>query len=55
MRKITLMIPALKKIPLLLFIFVFVLPLSARSEIKAGSVEITPFAGYTFFDDQHNL
>jgi OOP family OmpA-OmpF porin len=49
------MIPALKKIPLLLFLFVFVLPLSARSEIKAGSVEITPFAGYTFFDDQHNL
>jgi OOP family OmpA-OmpF porin len=55
MRKIFLMIPVLKKMPLLLFIFVCLLPLSARSEIKAGSVEISPFAGYTFFDDQHNL
>ena len=55
MRKISLMIPILKKMPLLLFLLAFVLPLPVRAEIKAGSVEVTPFAGYTFFDEQHNL
>jgi OOP family OmpA-OmpF porin len=55
MRKISLMIPVLKKMPLLLFLLVFVLPLSARSEIKAGSVEVTPFAGYNFFEERQNL
>ena len=49
------MIPILKKMPLLLFLLAFVLPLPVRAEIKAGSVEVTPFAGYTFFDEQHNL
>ena len=35
--------------------FVFLLPLSARSEIKAGSFEVTPFAGYNFFESDQNL
>lgn len=35
--------------------FVFLLPLSARSEIKAGSVEVGPFAGYNFFQNSQNL
>jgi len=35
--------------------FVFLLPLSARSEIKAGSFELTPFAGYNFFEKRQNL
>jgi OOP family OmpA-OmpF porin len=35
--------------------FVFLLPLSARSEIKAGSLELTPFAGYNLFENNQNL
>jgi OOP family OmpA-OmpF porin len=35
--------------------FVFLLPLSARSEIKAGSFEVGPFGGYNFFEDRQNL
>ncbi|MDO8721121.1 MAG: outer membrane beta-barrel domain-containing protein [Syntrophales bacterium] len=35
--------------------FVFLLPLSARSEIKAGSFEVTPFVGYNFFENDQNL
>ena len=35
--------------------FVFLLPLPARSEIKAGSLELTPFAGYEVFRKDQNL
>jgi OOP family OmpA-OmpF porin len=35
--------------------FVLLLPLSARSEIRAGSVEVNPFAGYNFFVGGQNL
>jgi OOP family OmpA-OmpF porin len=35
--------------------FIFLLPLSARSEIKAGSFEVGPFAGYNFFENSQNL
>jgi OOP family OmpA-OmpF porin len=35
--------------------FVFLLPLSARSEIKAGSFEVGPFGGYNFFQSGQNL
>ncbi len=34
---------------------VFLLPLSARSEIKAGSFEVGPFGGYNFFESDQNL
>ena len=34
---------------------VFLLPLSARSEIKAGSFEVSPFVGYNFFENSQNL
>lgn len=34
---------------------IFLLPLSARSEIKAGSFEVSPFAGYNFFESRQNL
>ncbi len=34
---------------------VFILPLSARSEIKEGSFEVTPFGGYNFFETKQNL
>jgi OOP family OmpA-OmpF porin len=35
--------------------FVFLLPLSARSEIKGGSFEVNPFVGYNFFQGSQNL
>jgi OOP family OmpA-OmpF porin len=35
--------------------FVFLLPLSARSEIREGSFEVSPFAGYNWFQDKQNL
>jgi OOP family OmpA-OmpF porin len=35
--------------------FVFLLPLSARSEIKAGSFEVGLFGGYNFFQSSQNL
>ena len=45
----------MKKSAPLLIISVLLFPLSARCEIKAGSVEISPFAGYNFFDSGQNL
>lgn len=35
--------------------FALLLPLAAHAEIKAGSVEVSPFAGYNYFDNRHNL
>jgi len=35
--------------------FVFLLPLSAHSEIRAGSVEVNPYAGVNFFQSNQNL
>jgi len=35
--------------------FALLLPLAAQAEIKAGSVELSPFVGYNIFDNQHNL
>lgn len=55
MRKTIPMVPIMKKMALLSFISVFAFPMSANAEIKAGSVEFSPFAGYCFFDNQHNL
>jgi OOP family OmpA-OmpF porin len=55
MRKLKTMIPVVKKMSLMLFLLVFLLPLPARSEIKAGSVEVTPFGGISFFEKQQNL
>ena len=46
---------AIYRAALMLAAFVFLLPLSARSEIKAGSFELTPFAGYNFFENGQNL
>jgi OOP family OmpA-OmpF porin len=45
----------MKKIVPVLLVSVFLLPLTARSEIKAGSVEVSPFAGYNFFEKGQNL
>jgi len=46
---------AMYRAALVVAVFVFLLPLSARSEIKAGSFELTPFGGYNLFESQQNL
>jgi OOP family OmpA-OmpF porin len=55
MIKIFSIMPIMKKLAPVLFISVFLLPMSARSEIKGGSIEISPFAGYNFFEKRQNL
>src|SRR3954447_8332949 len=55
MRKILSLIPAMKKIAPVLLVSAFLLPAPARAEIKAGSVELSPFAGYNFFQSRQNL
>jgi OOP family OmpA-OmpF porin len=50
-----LIIPGIKKLTPLLFATAFLFPLSAQAEIKAGSVELSPFAGYNFFENRQNL
>jgi OOP family OmpA-OmpF porin len=55
MRKTILTVPILKKIALLSFISVLIFPISAHSEIREGSVELSPFVGYNFFEDRQNL
>jgi len=46
---------AMYRAALMVAAFVFLLPLSARSEIKAGSFEVGPFGGYNFFQPNQNL
>jgi OOP family OmpA-OmpF porin len=46
---------AMYRAALMVAAFVFLLPLSTRSEIKAGSFEVTPFVGYNFFESGQNL
>ena len=46
---------AMYRAALMVAAFVFLLPLSARSEIRAGSFELGPFAGYNFFESSQNL
>jgi OOP family OmpA-OmpF porin len=55
MKKKFSMLPLTKKMVPVLLSAVFLLPLAAHAEIKAGSVELSPFVGYNFFDNQHNL
>jgi OOP family OmpA-OmpF porin len=55
MKKIYAIVPIVKKMVPVLFLSVLLLPWPARSEIKAGSFEMTPFAGYNFFENRQNL
>jgi OOP family OmpA-OmpF porin len=55
MRRIFSIIPIAKMMAPLLLVSVFLLPVAARSETRAGSVELTPFAGYNFFESRQNL
>lgn len=54
MKKMFLMAPVIKT-AMVLFALVFLLPLSAHAEIRAGSFEVSPFAGYNFFESDQNL
>jgi OmpA-OmpF porin, OOP family len=47
--------PIMRKVSPVLLLSVFLLPISARAEIKAGGVELSPFAGYNFFEHRQNL
>jgi OmpA-OmpF porin, OOP family len=55
MRRILSKMPAVKRVAPLLLVSAFLLPSPARAEIKAGSVELSPFAGYNFFQSRQNL
>ena len=55
MRKLFSIVPNVKKVVPVLLATVLFMPLPARAEIKAGSVEISPFAGYNFFEKRQNL
>jgi OOP family OmpA-OmpF porin len=46
---------SISRAALMVAAFVFLLPLSAHSEIKAGSFEVGPFVGYNFFEQSQNL
>ena len=43
------------RVALMVATFVLLLPLAARAEIKEGSFEVEPFAGYNFFEHGQNL
>ncbi len=55
MKKKFSMVPIIKKMAPVLLVSIFLLPLHARSEIKAGSVEISPFVGINLFEGRQNL
>lgn len=55
MRKTFSVAPVLTRIAPALLLSLFLLPWPARAEIKAGSVELSPFAGYNFFQSRQNL
>lgn len=50
-----LMIPRTKKLMPVLFAAIFLLPFSAGAAIKEGSIELSPFVGYNFFENKQNL
>ena len=43
------------RVILIIASFVLLLPLSALSEIRAGSFEVNPYVGYNFFESSQNL
>lgn len=55
MRRLFSRMPAVKIVAPLLLASAFLLPSPARAEIKAGSVELSPFVGYNFFQSRQNL
>jgi OOP family OmpA-OmpF porin len=46
---------AMRHAALMIVAVILLLPLPVRSEIRAGSFEVSPFAGYNFFETRQNL
>ena len=55
MEKLFPALSVMKKMAPVLLVSAFLLPSPARAEIKAGSVELSPFVGYSFFESRQNL
>src|SRR5581483_4030074 len=55
MKKITTRLPVAKLMGVALLAFGLLIPFPVRSEVTGGSVEISPFVGYNFFDPGQNL
>jgi OOP family OmpA-OmpF porin len=55
MKKIVSVVPVIKKMAPVVLVSLFMLPLTAHSEIKAGSVEFSPFVGINIFENRQNL
>lgn len=55
MKKIFSVVPVIKKMAPVVLVSVLMLPLTAHSEIKAGSVEVSPFVGFNIFEARQNL
>ena len=55
MKNIYAKIPAAKIMVAALFASALLLPSAARAEVKSGSFEVTPFAGFNFFEESQNL
>jgi OOP family OmpA-OmpF porin len=49
------MVPILKAAGPVALMSLLLLPLAARADVRPGSVELSPFAGYDFFQDRQNL
>ena len=55
MKTILKRVPATQLLVAALMAWTLFNPTAARAEVKAGSVEISPFAGYNFFEESQNL
>jgi OOP family OmpA-OmpF porin len=55
MKKTYPLVPNIPKTALLLFVSALVFPVSAHAELREGSVELSPFIGYNFFESRQNL
>jgi OmpA-OmpF porin, OOP family len=55
MKKIVSMFSRTKMTAMAWLALVFLLPLSAHAEVKDGSIELNPFAGFNFFENRQNL
>ncbi len=55
MKKIFAKVPVIKTMAALMLASVAFAPASASAEIREGSIELSPFIGYNFFESQQNL
>src|SRR5450759_4268671 len=55
MKKMFSIAPIIKKMAPVLLVSAFLLPSPVRAVVKAGSVDLSPFAGSSFFEKRQNL